>query len=160
MIPEADADGATGSGQDSCHCIEVDQHVCYPLQNELLIHYGLTTQMDENTLQSFIVLPSVSCSHITVSLEKKQNKLFCNLSDNQIIFHYGWFLQDTRSEICPRLICICCKLVNVVQLFSPYCLGHCLDFALKVWLITSRVWRISERDHTGTAGLICDRCGV
>ncbi len=43
MIPKADADGATGSRQDSCHGVEVDQHICYFLQDELFIHYGLTT---------------------------------------------------------------------------------------------------------------------
>lgn len=43
VIPEADADGATGSGHDSGHGIEVDQHVCYSLQDELLIHHGLKT---------------------------------------------------------------------------------------------------------------------
>lgn len=41
MIPEASADGAAGSGQDSRHGVEVDQHVCYSLQDELLIHNGL-----------------------------------------------------------------------------------------------------------------------
>lgn len=41
VIPEADADGAAGSGQDSCHGVQVDHHICYSLQDELLVHYGL-----------------------------------------------------------------------------------------------------------------------
>lgn len=48
VIPEADADGAAGSGQDSCHGIEVDQHVCYSLQDELLVHNCLTTSVNKN----------------------------------------------------------------------------------------------------------------
>ena len=52
VIPEADADGAAGSGQDSRHGVQVDQNVCYSLQDELLVHYGLTPSgnKQENTL--------------------------------------------------------------------------------------------------------------
>lgn len=46
MIPEADANGAAGSGKDGCHGVEVDQHICYSLQNELFIHYGLKTSVN------------------------------------------------------------------------------------------------------------------
>lgn len=48
MIPEADADGAAGSGQDSCHGVEVDQHICYSLQDELFVHDRLTTSVNKN----------------------------------------------------------------------------------------------------------------
>lgn len=54
MIPEANADGAAGSGQDSCHSVEVDQHICYSLQNELLVHNGLTTSGNKNKDTSVI----------------------------------------------------------------------------------------------------------
>ncbi len=56
VIPETDADGAAGSGQDSCHGVEVDQHICHSLQDELFIHYGLTTSMDiTRALQSSVI---------------------------------------------------------------------------------------------------------
>lgn len=45
MIAQADADGTAGSGQDGRHGIEVDHHICYSLQDELFIHYGLTACM-------------------------------------------------------------------------------------------------------------------
>lgn len=38
VIPEPDADGAAASGQHSCHGVEVDQHICYSLQDELFVH--------------------------------------------------------------------------------------------------------------------------
>lgn len=44
VIPEADADGAAGPGQDSRHGVQVDQHICYSLQDQLFIHDGLKTQ--------------------------------------------------------------------------------------------------------------------
>lgn len=43
VVPEADADGAAGSGQDSRHGVQVDQHICCSLQDELLVHYSLAT---------------------------------------------------------------------------------------------------------------------
>lgn len=43
VVPQADTDGAAGPGQDSCHGVEMDEHICYSLQDELLIHYGLVT---------------------------------------------------------------------------------------------------------------------
>lgn len=46
VVPEADADGAAGPRQDGCHGVEVDQHVCYSLQDELFVHDGLKTQRD------------------------------------------------------------------------------------------------------------------
>ena len=46
VVPEADADGAAGPGQDSCHGVEVDHHICYSLQDELLVHDGLTTSAE------------------------------------------------------------------------------------------------------------------
>lgn len=48
VIPEPDADGAAGSGQDGCHSVEVDQHICYSLQDELFIHYRLSMLTDTN----------------------------------------------------------------------------------------------------------------
>jgi len=47
VIPKPDADGAAGSGQDGCHGVEVDQHICDPLQDELFIHDGLKTNKQD-----------------------------------------------------------------------------------------------------------------
>lgn len=44
VIPEPDAHGAAGSGEDRCHGVEMDQHIRNLLQHELLIHYGLETR--------------------------------------------------------------------------------------------------------------------
>lgn len=46
MIPEADAYGAAGSGEDGCHGVEMDHHICNLLQNELLLHHILETSGD------------------------------------------------------------------------------------------------------------------
>lgn len=48
VVSEADADGAAGSGQDSCHSVEVDHHICYSLQDKLFIYYSLKTSVDKN----------------------------------------------------------------------------------------------------------------
>lgn len=54
MVPEADADGAAHPGEDSCHGVEVDQHVRHSLQDELFVDNGLMTSENENTLQLLI----------------------------------------------------------------------------------------------------------
>lgn len=46
MIPEADAYGAAGSGEDGCHGVEMDHHICNLLQYELLLHDVLETSGD------------------------------------------------------------------------------------------------------------------
>lgn len=46
VIPEPDADGAAGSGQDGCHGVEMDQHICNLLQDQLLIHNCLETSQN------------------------------------------------------------------------------------------------------------------
>lgn len=70
VIPEADADGAAGPGQDSCHGVEMDQHICYSLQDKLFIHYGLTTPVDKKqgyfNHRSFPT--SESCFYLSVSV--------------------------------------------------------------------------------------------
>lgn len=43
VIPEADADGTACPGQDSCHGVQIDEHICYFFQGELFIHNGLAT---------------------------------------------------------------------------------------------------------------------
>lgn len=43
VVPEADADGAAGPGQHRRHGVEVDEHVCHSLQDELLVHDALET---------------------------------------------------------------------------------------------------------------------
>lgn len=99
VIPEADADGAAGSGLDSCHGVEVDQHICYSLQDELFVHYGLTISMD--------------------TTRALQSSVISNLRN--------YFYLSTIPHCC---------------------LGNSLDFALKLWLTTSCVGRLSDRDRT------------
>lgn len=41
VIPEPDAHGAAGSGEDRCHGVEMDQHIRNLLQLQLLVHYSL-----------------------------------------------------------------------------------------------------------------------
>lgn len=41
VVPQADADGAAGPGQHRRHGVQVDEHVCYSLQDELLVHNAL-----------------------------------------------------------------------------------------------------------------------
>lgn len=43
MIPETDAHGTAGSGEDRCHGVEMDHHICNLLQYQLLLHDGLET---------------------------------------------------------------------------------------------------------------------
>lgn len=38
VVPEADADGAAGSGQHGGHGVHVNEHVRHALQNQLLVH--------------------------------------------------------------------------------------------------------------------------
>ena len=41
VVPQADADGAAGSGQDGRHGVQIDDHVGHALQDQLLVHDGL-----------------------------------------------------------------------------------------------------------------------
>ena len=41
VVPQADADGAAGSGQHGRHGEQVDDHVRHALQDQLLVHDGL-----------------------------------------------------------------------------------------------------------------------
>lgn len=57
VVPQANTDGAAGPGQDSCHGVEMDEHICYSLQDELLIHYGLVTSENKKDQGKFDHLP-------------------------------------------------------------------------------------------------------
>lgn len=61
VVPQADTDGAAGPGQDSCHAVEMDEHICYSLQDELLIHYGLVTSENkkDQAKSDHLLFPSV-----------------------------------------------------------------------------------------------------
>lgn len=38
VVLEADGDGTAGSGQHSGHGIQVNEHICHTLQDQLLVH--------------------------------------------------------------------------------------------------------------------------
>ena len=50
VVPQADADGAAGSGQYGRHGEQVDDHVGHAFQDQLLVHDGLEARRQETGL--------------------------------------------------------------------------------------------------------------